>query len=181
MLIMLRWSSASRCRTQVTSNVRPLMRLALALLITSSLLLPAAQAQQPTVLNPNDVQISPYRHNELPLQLLKRIRATTDVFARIDGLTYEKAVDLYKRDLNPEETLVLWEEMVRAYKSFCQSRCNTAPERMDVYRALLLRSMFEEQEAVRRTQPKTLTVMDVQSVVKLYRLPAKPIDVVKGK
>lgn len=138
-------------------------------------------AQKAATVNPNDIQVSPYRHKELPPQLLKRIRATTDVFEKIDGLSYEKAVDLYKRDLNPEENLVLWEEMARGYTSFCKTRCTTAMERMDVYRALLLRSMFEEQEAVQRTQPKVLSAAEVRSVVKLYRLPAKPVDVVKGK
>jgi len=140
-----------------------------------------AFAQKTTVVNPNDVQLSPYRHKELPPALLKRIRATTDVFEKVDGLSYEKAVDLYKRDLNPEENLVLWEEMVKGYTTFCKARCTTAPERMDVYRALLLRSMFEEQEAIQRTQPKVLSAAEVSSVVKLYRLPAKPIDVVKSK
>lgn len=138
-------------------------------------------AQKVTTMNPNDVQFSPYRHSELPPALLKRIRATTEVFEPVDGLSYEKAVDLYKRDANPEENLVLWEEMAKAYISFCKARCSTAPERMDVYRALLLRSMFEEQEAIQRTQPKVLSPAEVRSVVKLYRLPAKPIDVVKAK
>ena len=140
-----------------------------------------AFAQKTAVVNPNDMQLSPYRHTELPASLLKRIRATTDVFEKVDGLSYEKAVDLYKRDLNPEENLVLWEEMVRGYTSFCKARCTTADERMDVYRALLLRSVFEEKEAIRRAQPMVLTPAEVQAVVKLYRLPAKPLDVVKGK
>lgn len=138
-------------------------------------------AQKTTVMNPNDIQLSPHRHKELAPLLLKRIRATTDVFESIDGLSYERAVDLYKRDLNPEENLVLWEEMVRAYLIFCKGRCLSGPERADVYRALLLRSMFEEPEAIQRTQPKLLSAAEVRNVVKLYRLPAKPIDVVKGK
>lgn len=136
---------------------------------------------QTTTIDPNDVQPGPYRHHELPPTLLKRIRATTDVFQQIDGLSYERAVDLYKRDVNPEENLVLWEEMVRSYTTFCKARCTTADERMDVYRALLLRSMFEEQEAVQRAQPMVLTAAEVRSVVKLYRLPAKPIVVVESK
>ncbi|MEH0168484.1 hypothetical protein [Roseateles microcysteis] len=152
--------------------------LALVILLLSQSL---SFAQKTVVVNPNDIQLSPYRHKELPVELLKRIRATTDVFQAIDGLSYDQAVDLYKRDVNPEENLVIWEEMVRGYKSFCKARCTTAPERMDVYRALLLRSMFEEPEAIRRTQPKVLALAEVQAVVKLYRLPAKPIDVVKGK
>jgi hypothetical protein len=136
---------------------------------------------QKTMVNPNEVQLSPYRHHELPPTLLKRIRATTDVFQQVDGLSYEQAVDLYKRDVNPEENLVLWEEMVRGYKAFCRARCTTALERADVYRALLLRSMFEEQEAIQRAQPKVLTAAEVSAVVRLYRLPAKPIDVVRSK
>ncbi len=140
-----------------------------------------AFAQKAAVVNPNDVQLSPCRHKELSPSLLERIRATTDVFEKIDGVSYEKAIDLYKRDLNPEENLVLWEEMVKGYTTFCRARCTTAPERMDVYRALLLRSMFEEPEAIQRTQPKVLSAAEVSTVVKRYRLPAKPIDVVKGK
>ena len=152
-------------------------------LILPALLLCSLQvsAQNTVVLNPNDIQLSPQRHKELPPGLLKRIRATTDVFERVDGMSYEKAVDLYKRDLDPEANLVLWEEMAKAYKIFCKSRCTSDAERMDVYRALLLRSMFEESEAVRRANPKVLKAAEVSAVVKLYRLPAMPIDVVKGK
>jgi hypothetical protein len=157
------------------------MRITTLLVLVSLLLQSHALAQGVVTVNPNDIQFGPYRHQDLPPELLKRIRATTDVFEKVDGLSYEKAVDLYKRDLNPEENLVLWEEMVRAYTAFCKSRCSTAPERADVYRALLLRTMFEEAEAVSRTQPKVLAPAEVRAVVKLYRLPPKPIDVVKGQ
>ena len=138
-------------------------------------------AQQAVTINPKDIQYSGYHHNELPPDLLKRIKATTDVFAPIDGISYEKAVDLYKRDVNPEENLVLWEEMVRAYKDFCKSRCASPEERMDVYRTLLLRSMFSEPEALKRAQLKVLQPSEAVSVMKLYRLPPKPIDVVQTK
>jgi hypothetical protein len=157
------------------------MRIARLLLLTLIVLQPPAPAQDTVLVDPKDIRFSPYRHKDLPAALLTRIRATTDVFEKVDGMSYEKAVDLYKRDLNPEENLVLWEEMARAYKIYCASRCSTAPERMDVYRALLLRSMFEENEAVLRTEPKMLNSTEVRAVVKLYRLPAKPIDVVKAK
>ena len=140
-----------------------------------------AGAQKATTIDPNQVQLSPRRHAELPASLLKRIRATTDVFEKIDGISYEQAVDLYKRDVNPEENLVLFEEMVRAYTLFCKSRCKSATEQKDVYRALLLRTGFDNAEAIRRTNPAVLTNAEVGSVVKLYRLPAKPIEVVKTR
>ena len=110
-------------------------------------------------MNPNDIQISPKRHEELSPELLARIRATTETFESIDGISYEKAVDLYKRDLNPEENIVPWEEMVKGYKAFCRDRCDSPDERMDVYRTLLLRSMFSDEETLARSQLKVLTAV----------------------
>ncbi len=151
-------------------------------LVLVALLWPQLPAFAQTLLvDPKNLQPGPHRHQELPPALLKRIRATTDVFEPIDGLSYEQAVDLYKRDLNPEENVVLWEEMARAYTAFCKARCTSTAERKDVYGALLLRSMFDEQDAIRRAEPKVLTAAEVTSVVKSYRLPAKPISVVGSK
>ncbi|MES3025128.1 MAG: hypothetical protein V4857_26435 [Pseudomonadota bacterium] len=140
-----------------------------------------SHAQKPVTMNPNDIQIGGYHHKTLPPALLKRIKATTDTFEPIDGLSLEKAVDLYKRDVNPEENLVLWEEMVRAYKIFCKARCSSPSERMDVYRSLLLRSMFSDQEALKQAKLTVLQGHEALSVMKLYRLPPKPIDVVQSK
>src|ERR1700741_5521420 len=123
--------------------------------------------QRTVVMDPNDISFAPYQHGDLPPEMLTRIRATTDTFQSIDGITYEKAVDLYKRDLNPEENLALWEEMVRAYKSFCRTRCNNPEERMDVYRTLLLRSMFSEEEALARSQLKILSQHEAKEVMQL--------------
>ena len=150
---------------------------AIALTSTCSVVL----AQKTTIVDPNSIQLSPRRHAELPASLLERIRNTTNVFEKIDGISYAQAVDLYKRDLNPEENLLLFEEMAKAYLAFCKERCKSAAEQKEVYRALLLRTMFEHREAVRRAEPRVLTVAEVEQVVKLYRLPARPIPVVKEK
>lgn len=94
-------------------------------------------------------------------------------------MSYEKAVDLYKRDLDPESNLVIWEEMARVYNLFCKSRCGTAAERMDVYRALLLRSMLPNEQALARLQAKVITASEASNIVSQYKLEAKPIDVIQ--
>jgi hypothetical protein len=144
-------------------------------------MLPLSSIAQTTTINPNAIQLSPYRHASLPPALLARIKATTDVFEKIDGITYERAVDLYKRDLDPEENLVLWEEMARAYKVFCEKRCIAKPEQQDVYRSLLLRTMYSEQEALRRAKLQVLKPSEATAVMRLYRLAPKPIDVIQTK
>lgn len=138
------------------------------------------KAQQTVTMNPKDIQISGYHHKDLHPALLKRIKATTDTFEIVDGMSYENAVDLYKRDVNPEDNLILWEEMMNGYKLFCVKRCKSPDERMDVYRLLLLRSMFDDQESLKRANLKTLKNIEAMTVLKYYRLPPKPIDVVKA-
>lgn len=140
--------------------------------------LPTAEAQETTVVDPNALELGPYRHQELPAELLTRIRAVTDAFQRIDGVSYEEAVDLYRRDVDPESNLVLWEEMVRAYEIFCESRCTRDDERKDVYQALLLRTMFPEEQAIAQLRPVALTREEAREVMQLYRLPAAPITVI---
>lgn len=130
-------------------------------------------------MDPNDIQMNGYVHKSLPEGLLVRIKATTDTFEIVDGMSYEKAVDLYKRDRDPESNLVIWEEMARVYNQFCKSRCGTAAERMDVYRALLLRSMLPNEQALARLQAKVITASEAANIVSQYKLEAKPIDVIQ--
>ncbi|WP_434341113.1 hypothetical protein [Motilimonas cestriensis] len=130
-------------------------------------------------MDPNDIQMNGYVHKSLPEELLSRIKATTDTFEIVDGISYEKAVDLYKRDLDPESNLVIWEEMARVYNLFCKSRCGTAAERVDVYRALLLRSMLPNEQALARLQAKVITASEAANIVSQYKLEAKPIDVIQ--
>ncbi|WP_273020603.1 hypothetical protein [Rheinheimera sp.] len=130
-------------------------------------------------MNPNDIQMNGYVHKELPQSLLNRIRKTTDTFEIVDGISYEQAVDLYKRDLDPESNLVIWEEMARVYNLFCSSRCKTVAERKDVYRALLLRSMFSDQEALARLNPQVISISEAATLISQYKLEAKPIDVIQ--
>ena len=131
------------------------------------------------VMNPNDIQLSPYVHDSLSKELLTRIKSTTDVFEIVDGITYEQAVDLYRRDVNPEENIVIWEEMARVYKLFCVNRCTIEEERMDVYSSLLLRSMFKISEALARLQKSVITNDEAKSIMTLYKLEAQPIAVIK--
>jgi hypothetical protein len=162
-------------------DLRPMRLIHIYFLIALSVWCTPLFAQKVITVDPKDIQTSPYMHKELLPSLLKRIPATTDTFEKIDGITYEKAVDLYKRDLDPESNLVLWEEMVRAYKVFCKSRCSNMPEQMDVYRTLLLRTMFSEEETLKRSKLSALSLDEARLVMKNYHLAPRPIDVIQSK
>ena len=130
-------------------------------------------------MDPNDLQIGSYRHDELSSDLLRRIRTTTDIFEKIDGISYEQAVDLYRRDVDPEGNVVLWEEMSRAYLLFCKSRCETLDEQKDVYNLLLVRSMLSAEETLETAELNVLNKKEAKEVVSLYNLEPKPIEVTR--
>jgi hypothetical protein len=130
-------------------------------------------------IDPNKVQYNGYVHETLPSALLKRIKATTDTFEIVDGVSYEKAVDLYRRDIDPESNLVIFEEMARVYKLYCKDKCSSAAERMDVYSVLLLRSMFNPEQTLAHFQPKAISMSDAKNIISQYELEAKPIEVMQ--
>lgn len=129
-------------------------------------------------IDPNEVSLNEHIQSSLPPELLPRIKATTNVFQPVDGISYEQAVDLYKRDLNPESNLIIWEEMARVYTAFCAARCTSPEERIDVYRALLLRSMYSPEETIKKLQLNALNKAEVLSIINQYNLKPEPIPVV---
>ena len=148
----------------------------LLLLIASQLL-----AEKTTLVDPKEIQYNQYMHASLPEKLLIRIKATTDIFESIDGVSYEKAIDLYKRDLDPESNLEIWEEMVRVYKLFCTDRCSEQEEKIDVYRTLLTRSMFNTEETLLRIELQSISKKEAKEIVSMYRLKAIPIPVYQSE
>ncbi|MES2102448.1 MAG: hypothetical protein V4634_00400 [Pseudomonadota bacterium] len=156
--------------------MRPSALLTIAAFVVSAALPAFASAQTATTVNPNKTQAAQPQRSELSETFLKRIRAVTDTFEPIDGISYDQAVNIYKRDTDAEANIALWEEILKAYKSFCRSRCKTDIERMDVYRVLLLRSMFSEDEALKQAKPRVLTPTETRAAMHFYRLAPKPID-----
>jgi hypothetical protein len=136
-------------------------------------------AEQITTIDPNLLQQSGYVHAKLPVNILARIKATTDVFELVDGINYEKAVDLYRRDVDPESNLVIFEEMARVYKDFCVKRCKLLAEKQDVYKALLIRSMYKTEQALSLFKPVVISRKEAELVIRQYRLEEQPIIVYK--
>jgi hypothetical protein len=137
-------------------------------------------AEEGTILmDPAEITMNDYVHDELPDDLLDRIKATTDVFEPIDGISYEQAVDLYRRDFDPESNLRIWEEMTRVYSSFCATRCDSMEKKQEAYKALLLASMLPKDAVASQLQPSALSEDDVDQIVSMYGLAPEPIPIIQ--
>jgi len=131
------------------------------------------------IVDPSKIQLHKHVHESLSPQLLSRIKKLTNTFEIVDGITYEQSVDLYKRDIDPESNIVIFEEMARVYKQFCVNRCTTDSERQDVYKLVLLRSMFSDQEVLKRAELNVVNEKEAKTIIKSYKLKAEPIKVIQ--
>jgi hypothetical protein len=132
-----------------------------------------------TIIDPKSLSFNEYVYQELPADLLERIRATTDVFEPIDGISYEQAVDMYRRDINPGHNVEMWVSMAQAYSAFCEARCGSMQEKNEVYKTLLLASMFSKDDVMNQLQSTILSEEDVDQLISLYGRPPEPILVIK--
>ena len=151
---------------------RPIIKFLLIILFSYS-----AMANDVETVNPNEIQLGPIVHESLSEDILKRIRLLTDVFESVDGIGYEQSVDLYKRDLNPEANLLIYEEMAKAYSKFCEGRCASENEKLEAYRAVLLRSMFSSEETLKQLEFNSLSEAEAIELLNGYKLEPEPITV----
>jgi hypothetical protein len=98
---------------------------------------------------------------------MERVRKLQAVFVEVDGQSVEQWVDNFKRDLNPDRELDIWETMGKAYTSYCSKQCTMSPEaKKEVYNVVLLRSMAPEKEVLERLELKVLTKDDAVAVMR---------------
>ncbi len=130
-------------------------------------------------MNPDELSHNEYVNDELPEPLLLRIKATTDVFEPVDGISYEQAVDMYRRDLDPESNLVIWEQMARVFLVFCETHCDSPERRFEAYKALLLASMLPPDAVMDQLQPQALSSKDVNDIISMYGVAHEPLPVIR--
>ena len=131
-------------------------------------------------IDPNKIQFSPIIHEKLSDDQMARIKAIHGVFGEFDGQSLEQWVEDFRRDLDPEPNIVVWEQMVVAYEGYISSQDNLSKgQKLDVYRLILFRSMVPENEVLEQLKTETMTQEEARKVLSHYRWEAKPIEVIQ--
>jgi hypothetical protein len=130
-------------------------------------------------IDPNEIQYGPVLHKTLPDELLARIKAVHETFADVDGTPLDKWIDDFKRDLDPEGNVKIWEDMQVAYNAYCGDRELPLATRKEVYKIVLMRSMMPDNDVLTRVKLEHVPVDDVKKILAAYPGEAKPIDVIQ--
>jgi hypothetical protein len=109
-----------------------------------------------------------------------RAKEVQEALSEVDPSPLERWLDDFSRDDDPEGELQIWEAIATAYQGYCRERSLSLEQKMEIHRILLIRSMVDEQAAIRRVSRiglKYFTVEEAQRIMSLYRLEPKPIEI----
>ncbi|MDB2686737.1 hypothetical protein N9Y42_05955 [Mariniblastus sp.] len=117
-------------------------------------------------IDPNKLQQGPIQRDSLTAEQMDRIAALRKVFVEIDGQTIDQWTDNFKRDLNPDSELAIWERIANAYSSYCDKHEKlTLETKKEVYKVALLRSMTSADEVIARLKLASLTEQDAREIM----------------
>jgi hypothetical protein len=128
--------------------------------------------------NANDLTLSPVVHDTLSTAQIEKIKKIQTTFAEVNPSSLEETITNFKRDRNPDNEIAIWLVMASAYENFISKRATlNLDKKEEVYKLILMRSMYNEAEAKIKSELKLLTDKEVLEIFSYYDLDAKPITV----
>lgn len=131
--------------------------------------------KSPKWVDPRTLTPGPTRYEQLSDEQLRRLRAVQAILSEVDTSPFEKWVDDFKRDKNPDSEIRIYEAIAAAYESFSKKHVLTNQQRQEAYGLLLMRSTADLEEALSHAKFKFLTREQGGELMSGYALPAQPI------
>ena len=134
----------------------------------------------PKIIDPNDDGFDEIQHAGFTDDFLARIKAVTDLFEEVDGVSYDEAVKLYEADPTPESNLAVSEEMARVYTKYCETDCPDLATKKEVYQVVLFAGMLPADDVVELMNVDAITKDDIREIVSQYSLEPDVIEKIEG-
>src|SRR5262245_19673392 len=126
----------------------------------------------------NKLKPGPIRHSTLTDKQMARIERLQEIFSEVSPQPLEKWVDDFKRDMNPDNELAVWESMATAYQTFVASKTLPQDGKKDAFGVVLLRSCASEEQVLKDLKLNVLTVEEAKELMNLMPLKPSPITAV---
>ena len=127
-------------------------------------------------LDAKGIEQGPIRHGEISADLDARIRKFALVFSEVYPITHEEWLDGFRRDTNPENEIIIWEDMATAYSKFLEANELEEAARSEAFNLLVVRSGTENMDSS-YSNLKSLTIEQAQALVASYSIIPKPVKV----
>lgn len=153
------------------------------ILLSASIFLLSCNSDQTKTIDPNDVQQNEIMHDSLTSGQIAKIRMIQATFAEVYPVSMEKTLDSFKRDLDPDGEIAIWEAMAGAYTKFVTSKHDSLNmnQKKEAFSLILSRSMMSDEETIASVKPTVLSKEEVKEVLSYYTKAPDPIDVIEKK
>jgi hypothetical protein len=117
------------------------------------------------------LQPGPIRHEQLSDEQLRRIRKIHQTFQEVYPISLEKTIENFKRDLDPEPEIVIWERIAEAYTAYLSRYKLSSKEKRAVFEVLLLRSSAPERYVLKNLKTTLFSKEKVKEIMSYYHGP----------
>ena len=128
-------------------------------------------------LSTSELELGPIRHADLSAALDERIRRIEPIFGEVYPRTHDEWLEGFKRDLNPEAEIVIWEGMASCFASFVQKYPLNPDARKEAFGLLLVRSSSDERATLSGVTLQHITKAQAAELLRSYSEIPKPIQV----
>lgn len=129
-------------------------------------------------IDPSKLEAGPIQRASLTDAEMARVHRLQKTFSEVDSSSIEKWVDDFKRDLNLERELSIWEGMATAYETYTVSNNLTLDAKKEVFQVVLLRSGAPADEVLKHLELKSLAEKDARDIMALFPDKPQPIRVI---
>lgn len=136
-------------------------------------------SEKTEMVDPNSIQLSEVRHDSLTQSQLDRIQFVYQSFEEVYPSTLEETITNFKRDLNPDNEIKIWEHMAVVFTKYASE--NPTPDKLEhrkeAFKLILMRSMMNNESAISESELTLLSEYEIKSILENYSFEAKPITV----
>lgn len=100
--------------------------------------------------------------------LMERARKISDVLGDVMGQSFEKAVENFRRDEDPEREILVWENIGESYSELTHQEDSKERRRM-VYHVLLLASTGMDKKQILSSGPRLKSLPDIDDIIESFR------------
>ncbi len=116
--------------------------------------------------NPADLKSNSIQHEQLTEDQLQRVKKLHEIFAEVDKSSLEIWIDNFKRDMNPDKEIAVWERIAKAYTNYVSQKELSLEAKEDVFQTLLMGSMSSDEETIKSLKLKVLSQDEARKILK---------------
>jgi len=115
-----------------------------------------------------DLQVGPIRRESFSDEQVDQIREIHKIMGKYDGQTIEKWVDDFRRDMNPDREIAIWQSMAKAMSDVEKRSGHNDVKNKESYKIVLMSSMAPYEQAKDHMMINGIPEDEIISIYKLF-------------